>query len=286
MLCQDVIHLLVECSSLISWNNSVSSQDSNSVLSLVEAVQLWVYTHVVSRSDVTIFTVSVYVQSQVLTLVEDWLDQVFVSVESEDNWRSWLTEQSVELVIWQSALVVHLTVLVLQTVQLNNVDITHLYRWECIVNQVQSSQSFDRWLNTSRCEDDVSLLTFSNSWSPVNSLQTFSCQFLSFFNWEPLLTWLLWCNNVVNLVTLSKCTTEYSQQWVSIGWQVLANEVRLLFSQVRQHTRILVSVTVVVLLEYSWSWDQVQWWVIVTPWLLWGVTQPLEVLCNHWINYT
>ncbi|MNW13570.1 hypothetical protein D3C71_2115610 [compost metagenome] len=62
----------------------------------------------------------------------------------------------------------------------------------------------------------------------------------------------------VDLLAVIQHSIEYSQQGIRIGRQIFTDEFRFLVSQVAQQTRILVSVAVMVLLEYSRGCHNIQ----------------------------
>ena len=216
MLVNHVVHFVYEGSSLLF----VARYAQDSVLSQVEPVKFVQHTHVKWRRDVTIFLVAVDVNVVVVTVKEQALDHVTETVPCEDNWLV-SREVTVEFFVSQT-----FSVLVRrhQLHDFNNVDVTNLQFWEVVVQNVDSCQSFFSWFRTSRYEDNIWFCALVSR-CPVNVAQTVVNDVSSFVDGEPLQTWVLGRNEDVDAFAVVEGLVGYSQQFVSVGWQVFLNQV-------------------------------------------------------------
>ena len=140
------------------------------------------------------------------------------------------------------------------------------------MKQVDSGQSFFSWFSTSGSKDNIWFCALVSG-CPVDVAEAVSNEFSCFIDGEPLETWMLGSNQHVDAFTVTESHVRDSEQGVRVGWQVFLDHVwTFLFVKVRQQTWILVSVTVVVLLEDRGSVHESQCWVVVTPVLFLGLT--------------
>ncbi|MNN11093.1 hypothetical protein D3C81_1240350 [compost metagenome] len=89
----------------------------------------------------------------------------------------------------------------------------------------------------------------------------------------------------VDLLTVVQDRIKHGQQRIGVRRQILADELRLLVSQMAQQTWILVRISVVILLEHRGGCHDVQGRDLPAPAMVRRFAQPFKVLGDHRIDY-
>ena len=244
-----IIHLLNEVARLVSelWQVLQCS------LYEVKAVNLVLYAHVERSCDCTFFVVSVNVEVAVFTKICELVYQLWISVESENNWLV-LCEQCIVFAFAES---VWMLMIALELHQVYNVYKTDLEFWNVVAEDCCCSQSFESWCITTTSHYEIWFLTIIVR-SPVPDTNTLSTVLNCLIHCEPLATWVLRSNNYVYVVLALNTVVECRKKTVCIRRQVHTYNVSLFVRNMIEESWILVCESVVVLLPYVRCKDEVQ----------------------------